>query len=189
MSPNLLEIDEMSPRMTRDGGRKRGALRAGATALGLAAALLTLPPQLSGQSVENLRMTFQLIEADGFQDADPSIANVVDQLRSLFRFEGYRLLSAATFVLPEPEGEMAEYAAQRLAPENDNWFDLEVNLLQAATQGIFRVELNLDGTGERILSVAVNARRGQTIVLGSSRYRPDRPTLIVALRIDPASDE
>ena len=38
------------------------------------------------QPVPGLRLRFGLIEADSFQGSDPAIADVVQELRSLFRF-------------------------------------------------------------------------------------------------------
>ena len=43
----------------------------------------------------NVTLRFQLIEADGFTESDPAIADVTDALGSLFRFEGYRLAGEA----------------------------------------------------------------------------------------------
>ena len=40
-------------------------------------------------------LTFHLIQADGFTDEDPEISDVVSELRKLFNFRGYRLLSTS----------------------------------------------------------------------------------------------
>ncbi|NNM06155.1 MAG: hypothetical protein HKO65_13785, partial [Gemmatimonadetes bacterium] len=45
--------------------------------------------------IPGIRLRFQLIEADSFQERDPAIADVVDELENLFQFEGYRLLGEA----------------------------------------------------------------------------------------------
>ena len=50
-----------------------------------------------GQDVRNVLLTFHLVEADGFADEDPEISDVVSQLRNLFNFRGYRLLSTSVF--------------------------------------------------------------------------------------------
>ncbi|MFQ5538400.1 MAG: hypothetical protein ACE5GJ_13225 [Gemmatimonadota bacterium] len=38
-----------------------------------------------------VRLTFQLVEADGFSGTDPAIAEVEKELRKVFDFKGYRL--------------------------------------------------------------------------------------------------
>lgn len=43
----------------------------------------------------DIRLHFQLIEADGFTDTDPAIAPVEAQLRKVFQFKGYRLMGEA----------------------------------------------------------------------------------------------
>ncbi len=48
------------------------------------------------QARPDVRLHFQLIEADGFTESDPRIAQVEDQLRRLFPFQGYRLAGEAT---------------------------------------------------------------------------------------------
>jgi len=63
----------------------------------LAAITLALPTAVSAQGTEirpiNVRLTFHLIEADGEQRADPEILAVTTELRKLFRFDGYRLVT------------------------------------------------------------------------------------------------
>ena len=49
------------------------------------------------------------LEADGFDTVDPAIADVVDELRKLFRYEGYRLGSTSVLTAgmgPEERWEM-----------------------------------------------------------------------------------
>ena len=47
--------------------------------------------------IHNVLLTFHLVQADGFTDQDPEISDVVDELRKLFNFQGYRLLSTSVF--------------------------------------------------------------------------------------------
>ena len=49
------------------------------------------------QDIHNVLLTFHLIQADGFTDEDPEISDVVSELRKLFNFRGYRLLSTSVF--------------------------------------------------------------------------------------------
>ena len=47
------------------------------------------------QDIRNVQLVFDLVQADGFTDEDPGIADVVAELRMLFNFRGYRLLSTS----------------------------------------------------------------------------------------------
>ena len=149
------------------------------------AAPLVRPSAVAAQS-DNVRVTFQFIEADGFVENDPAIAPIVDQLRRLFRFEGYRLLTEATTTASRPGPEMPSMVSQSVSPADDTQFGVEMQLWHNAESEAIRVSLSIrdNAVGVGVMEVTVNARPGQTIVLGSSKYRPDRPTLIVAFRID-----
>lgn len=154
-----------------------------------ALALLLLAPlaaRAQAQATGNLRVTVQLIEADGFTDTDPRIADVVGQLEQLFRFDGYRLLSEATLLVSRPTVDGPdEYATQRIAPTEERVFDIELYLSNPGAGDAVRAGLLLEDRfqGSRVLEVGVNVRPGQTVVLGSARYAPDQPTLIVVLRM------
>ena len=159
-------------------------------------ALVWIPGAASAQA-DNLRLSVQLIQADGFQDTDPAIQSVVDQLRSLFRFEGYRLLSEATMMSSVPGTDDWQIVRQRLAPNGEDSFGVTAQLETTNTPGVYRIGLNLtdgrmehfqDGRlveGPRILSVSFNARANQTVVVGSAKYDPNKPTLIVTVRFEP----
>ncbi|MDE2664395.1 MAG: hypothetical protein OXI39_15515 [Gemmatimonadota bacterium] len=62
-------------------------------ALGLPAGVATA--QEREETVQNVQLVFHLVEADGFTDDDPEISDVVSELRRLFNFQGYRLLSTS----------------------------------------------------------------------------------------------
>ena len=40
-----------------------------------------------------MQLVFDLVQADGFTDEDPEISDAVTELRMVFNFRGYRLLS------------------------------------------------------------------------------------------------
>ena len=40
------------------------------------------------EDIDNVLLTFHLIQADGFTDEDPEISDVVSELRKLFNFRG-----------------------------------------------------------------------------------------------------
>lgn len=126
------------------------------------------------------RLRFQLIEADSFQDEDPAIAEVVEELRDLFRFEGYRLLGEAVVAvgggssdfrqpfygtrgdLPEPffvSGE-ADYRGQET---------IRLNHISVRTE---------EGT---LLETSVNASISKTLVMGGSEARGTGRTLILTV--------
>ena len=42
---------------------------------------------------QQVRFRFHLVQADGFTEQDPEIADVVNELKKLFNFRGYRLVS------------------------------------------------------------------------------------------------
>ena len=167
-------------------GREARKVRMGR---GLAAVLLLLlaasPHALPGQAPDNVRLVFQLVEADGFQDRDPEIADVVEELRELFRFEGYRLVSAG-LVNATPRG----YASTLLTGGEMGTYQVEVNLepvVEAVEDGPDRVSpdrvrigvaLNREGDGNA-MNATVTVRDGQTLVLGSTRTRAGAALILV----------
>ncbi len=161
------------------------------------AAVPLASPALAQSEPQNLRITVRLIEADGFTEVDPSIAGIVDELRDLFRFEGYRLLTDATVLMTAPLYE-PESASQRIAPSFDKQFEMGLQLSPAVRlvdnnperdPDSWRLHFSLfDGRPgfdlATILEAGLRVRVGQTVVLGSSQYMPDEPTLIVALLVE-----
>ncbi len=144
---------------------------------------------------QNVRITIQLIQANGYTDPDPAIADIVGELEQLFRFEGYRLLSEATMISELPTEDSDNYLSQRIAgrtPESsfEEVFGISLQLEPTGAAGIVRVRGQLVDavTGEEILSVGFSARMNQTIVIGSSKYDPNKPTLIVAFRMVQAGE-
>jgi len=121
------------------------------------------------QPIPEIRLYFQLIEADSFQDQDPAIEDVVDELRSLFRFQGYRLLGEAT--VPLAGGTMApqEFSQRFLGVENPITVEAAVRVLST---GSIRLDpVRLRDTWDQLLSTSVNIAPGQTIVLGGTQAR------------------
>ncbi len=135
---------------------------------------------------DNVRLTFQLIQADGFTDPDPRIGDVVNQFERLFRFEGYRLLTEATVLLAVPDEGDSSSARQGIAASEEDRFRMQVVLEEREGASRLYLELEEVYTEEILLEVGVNVRDGQTVVLGSSKYDPDKPTLIVAVRVNEA---
>ena len=120
----------------------------------------------------DVRLHFQLIEADGFTDVDPRIADVTDELRRVFQFRGYRLVSEAVLVTSsesEIVQSMAVPESVRLGPRYES-FELsgDVRRLGASAVQLENIHLIALPIGAQILQTTVNVQPGQTIVLGSS---------------------
>lgn len=122
---------------------------------------------------------FQIIEADGGAPRDDAIAEVEQVLRGLFRYQGYRLLADAA--IATDAGTMIEQTlsvpggpfriggrVREVQPLGDSAaIGLEVGLL----------------TGDRLLlQTSVNARLGQTVVLGTANPDVRRGALILTVK-------
>jgi hypothetical protein len=127
----------------------------------------------------DVRLRFQLIEADGFTDVDPAIAEVEAALRELFRFGGYRLVSEALMTVSQHS-----QASQRLIGFDDVALYLETNVGRIISGDHSSVELRvrLGESGGEILSTSVVVPDGQTVVLGTARPFEDRGALILVVR-------
>lgn len=143
---------------------------------------------------KNVRLVFQLIEANGFTDVDPAIGDVVEELQKLFRFNGYRL--STTSVLNGVVGEHVNIVSQRLMVGERGKLQLEAWLYSLPDPAAIRVIVNLRDAryestyqGSRvplpeILDVSVNIRNGQTIILGSARPTASSEALILVMRAE-----
>ena len=159
-----------------------------------------------GQDVRNVLLTFHLVEADGFADEDPEISDVVSELRKLFNFKGYRLLSTSVFNVGLIGNSINSTStsgtgSQRIIPRDS---ETPLTILAAVSSrrstGAVRARVTLtDATGRSrvmtaestepfpLLEASVTMRDGQSVVLGSARRTPGEPVhiLIVTPRIDP----
>ncbi|MGD2120764.1 MAG: hypothetical protein PVJ76_03425 [Gemmatimonadota bacterium] len=128
--------------------------------------------------IPGIRLHFQLIEADSFRDEDPSIAEVVEELRSLFRFEGYRLLGEA--MAPVAGG----YQGQQQFSQRFLGVEYPITIEAAArvmANGLVRLDpVVLSDPWDDLLTATVNIRPGQTLVIGGTQGRTElvegRPT-------------
>lgn len=112
-----------------------------------------------------VRLRFQIIEADGFSDSDPEIAEIEEELRRLFRFRGYRL--AASAVLETLEG--------------GNVGQTVGGLGYAISGGIHQVRRTADGGFvtmeigiQNLFHTTVRVPLGETVVLGSGKIPWDQ---------------
>ena len=115
----------------------------------------------------NARFVFQLVEANGFEDSDPEIEDVVSELRELFRFDGYRLVDTALLNTASRGGAQA---LARLAGGGHGDFQVSVYVTETESPETVRVGVELASAQEgSTMEATVNVRDGQTLVLGSTR--------------------
>lgn len=153
-----------------------------------------------GQDIENVLLTFHLVEADGFADEDPEISDVVSELRQLFSFRGYRLLSTSVFnvgLLPTSRGTSGD-GSQRIIPSgSETPLTIMASISSRRSTGAVRATVTLaevvtqadffEPRPTPLLEASVTMRDGQSVVLGSARRTPGEPVLILVVtpRIDP----
>jgi len=137
------------------------------------------------RAIPAVQLRFQLIEADSFQEADPAIAEVVQQLQELFRFDGYRLVGEAMVAVGGGSMDRQEFR-QRVLGTNE---EFSING-EAAVQrpGVVRLDgLRLwQGGNDVLLETSVNVSAGQTVVIGGTRARVGGRSFI--LTVTAASD-
>lgn len=133
------------------------------------------------QPQPDIRLHFQLIEADGFTDRDPRIAEVEAELRELFRFDGYRLAGEA-FVTATDGSEVMQGLQG-----SDDLYEVFARVYRISTTTIRLDEVRLEGRSLGVgLQTTVNIRPGQTLVLGSSPLAGSTTTLLLAVRAEDA---
>jgi hypothetical protein len=121
------------------------------------------------QPVPGFRLHFQLIEADSFEEEDPAIADVVQELRSLFRFEGYRLLGEAMVPVAGGSEDRLTFNQRFLGVDNPIFVEATGRVLRTGAVRLDPVMLR-DTWGE-LMATSVNVTPGQTIVIGGAQAR------------------
>ncbi|HEX6308739.1 MAG TPA: hypothetical protein VFZ69_11155 [Longimicrobiales bacterium] len=128
----------------------------------------------------DVRLSFQLVEADGFTDADPAIADVEAVLRDLFRFNGYRLAAEAMVTARSRSATMQQLLATGNVPLT---LSVQVGEISRANgNSAVDLSVSLDGRMGTVLSTRVVVPGGQTVVLGAARPLEDRGALILVVR-------
>lgn len=107
-----------------------------------------------------VRLHFQVIEADGFTGSDPEIAEIEEELRKLFNFQGYRL--AARTVLQTLEGGEVGQSVGGLGYMIQG-FVREVR--RQDDGGRLTMEIGIDN----LFTTTVSVPLGETVVLGSGQ--------------------
>ena len=126
-----------------------------------------------------VRLTFQLIEANGTTTPNPEIAEVERQLRQLFRFDGYRLVGEAVIGGTENSTVSQEFG------DTDEPYFIRVGIMSVRgnpDSGSVRLDVQFGTSMGGSLETTVNARAGQTMVLGNAQLRHDGGTLILAVK-------
>ena len=175
-------------------------------ALGVLAGAASAQEGEKAPDIHNVLLTFHLVQADGFTGEDPEISEVVSELRKIFNFKGYRLLSTSVFNIGLVRSSRGAYVigdglqrvfltgsdaaltikaevSSRLAPPGT--VRAKVTLTDATTRPTERST----SRSERLplLEASATIRDGKTMVVGSPRRTADGPVLflIVTPRIDP----
>lgn len=130
-----------------------------------------------------VRLTFQLIEANGFTSQDPAIDEVENALRDVFRFEGYRLVGEAMV-----NGMEGSWLRQDIPSDDGVVFHLQTGIRNVRTDsegGSVELQVELQAWDDALLATSLRVRAGQTAVLGSAALRTGETegrTLILAVR-------
>ena len=148
---------------------------------------------------QQVRFRFYLVQADGFTEQDPEIADVVHELRKLFNFRGYRLVSTPVMNVVL-EGRLGHdrwdgSGTQRIVVgDSEVPWELSVDVRAPVSSPTIRVDVSLTSVVpwsirenarrdpvEVYLEASVTIRDGQTVVLGTTRTSAEEPVLILVL--------
>ncbi|MGD2067596.1 MAG: hypothetical protein PVI57_02850 [Gemmatimonadota bacterium] len=130
---------------------------------------------------DELRLRFQVVEADGFQGSEPAIADVEEELRRLFRFEGYRLAGEGVVSVANE----SSFRQSLTGPGDDDWQVTVTGTVYRTGDSTRLQEVTLWGP-EPLFETSVNVRPGQTLVLGSARAPDGRGAVILTVQVEPA---
>jgi hypothetical protein len=129
-----------------------------------------------------VRLHFQVIEADGPSRPDSSIAAVETELKKLFRFAGYKLVAEA--ILTGSAQSHVEQAIGR-ALSNGVPYLLGVDIGEVrkiGDSGFVSLQVQLRSACCGALATRINARAGQTVVLGNAQLDDTGNTKILTVR-------
>lgn len=127
----------------------------------------------------SVRLHFQLIEADGTAPTDPRIADVETQLKKLFRFAGYRLIGEAYAA-----GTPGSGVQQDVAGTGGLYF-IQAGIEDVSgtgDSGIVHLTVQLRQRGATGIRAAVDARNGQTVVLGNAPMGTSTKTVVLTVK-------
>lgn len=134
------------------------------------------------QPEPSVKLHFRIIEANG-STTDPGLEDITDALpEDVFRFRGYRLVGETVMT-----GIEWSDVAQRVVTSGDRVFWIAGNIGEvrvAGDSGTVKLQVGLSSTQGNIFQTAVNARLGQTLVLGSAQPDPGSGALILAVQAE-----
>jgi hypothetical protein len=125
------------------------------------------------RAVTDVRLHFQIIEADGFTETDEAIAEVETELKKILRYRGYRLLGEAIMQMREGGG----YAQQRVLPGVVNAeygnasMEIRASIGRVARAGDAAsvvLDVGLQDDHGIMLNTTVTIVDGKTLVLGTT---------------------
>lgn len=131
------------------------------------------------QPTPDVQLRFQVIEADGFTETDPAIADVQQALQQVFRFNGYRLGGEAVVRVRAPSNLRQQILV------GDQPFMLAGyahRVVRSAAGSAAEVTVELSGPAGDLLQTAVTIPDGQVVVVGSARSQAAGRTLILVVR-------
>ena len=127
-----------------------------------------------------VRLSFQIIEANGAAGMDPRIADVEEALRQLFRFEGYTLVGEIMVHGTEGNQVFQEFEVPDLGRSA-----IEAVIRNVRTDSIggsVQLEVRFMAAQRTVFGTTVRVRAGQTAVLGRSPSSVGGRNLILAVR-------
>ena len=131
----------------------------------------------------DVRLRFQVIEADGFTASDPAIADVETELRKLFQFHGYRLAAEAMLTVTD-----GSEISQTLSGSDGVYLVTGQAEWRSGGATALREIRLWRGHDDVLLQTSVTVRPGQTLVLGTSPKAGSTATLLLTVHAEPASD-
>lgn len=155
-----------------------------------------------GETPEQFRyvqLLFHLVQADGFTEQDPEIADIVAELSKTFNFRGYRLLSTSiqNVVLERRSypTRLDGSGTQRIVPGNlEEPWELSVEVSADLSSPTIRLAVRLTNVVpweireharhdpvETYLKASMTMRDGQKVVLGSTRPSAEEPMLFLVV--------
>lgn len=127
-----------------------------------------------------VRLTFQIIEANGDTVTDPAIADVETALRKLFRFEGYRLVGEVMVHGTRGNEVFQEFDVPDLGPSA-----IEAMIRDVRTDsegGSVQLEMRFHAGSRTVFGTTVRVRAGQTAVLGRTPSSVGSRNIILAVK-------
>jgi hypothetical protein len=129
-----------------------------------------------------VRLTFQIIEANGGTETDPEIAEVEEALRQLFRFDGYRLVGEVMVHGTEGNQVSQEFDVPDLGPSA-----IEAMIRDVRTDssgGSVQLEMRFHAGSRTVFGTTVRVRAGQTAVLGRTPSSVGSQNIILAVKTE-----